>query len=245
MERHQKGRCGMKAVHIFSPGILLLGLIICFILIGAGRAGELVSDFNGDGIVNFSDFSILAQYWLLDESLVDIAPAPVGDQIIDYEDLLLLTEYWLETEPVYIQWLGHSSIKIWAGDGGYDFFGRLGLSIGFPNGGHGSMNNIEVVDPNSSIFKTPYSIEIPADRVLQLYTETNHVGIFLWPTIPDSVTVFGSLVNDVGYYLLVMENNRYFLWGFSESPDEMTETGKKLFINTVIWMANAGWDNEN
>jgi L-ascorbate metabolism protein UlaG (beta-lactamase superfamily)/N-acetylneuraminic acid mutarotase len=73
-------------------------------------------DFNGDGIVNLIDFSRLAQYWLQDESSVDIAPAPQGDQIIDYRDLAVLTEHWLETETVYIQWLGHASVKVWAGD---------------------------------------------------------------------------------------------------------------------------------
>ena len=131
------------------------------------------------------------------------------------------------------------------GVGGYDFFGLLGLPIGNPFGGHGSKNSIKVVDPNSSIFSTPYSIEIPEDRVLQLYADTNSIGIYFWPTVPETITVFGNEIDDAGYYPLVMEQNRYFLWGFTESPDKMTETGKKLFINTVIWMANAGRQNEN
>ncbi|MGB2863540.1 MAG: right-handed parallel beta-helix repeat-containing protein, partial [Sedimentisphaerales bacterium] len=70
------------------------------------------------------------------------------------------------------------------GEGGYDFFGRLELAIGYPNGAHGSQNSIEVIDPNCSLFSTPYSIEIPEDRALQLYTETEHVGLYLWPIIP-------------------------------------------------------------
>lgn len=131
------------------------------------------------------------------------------------------------------------------GDGGYDFFGVLGLSIGKPNGGHGSMNSIEVVNPNSSLYRTPYSIEIPEDRVLQLYTETDHIGIYLWPTIPETVTALASQVNDYGYYPLVAEFNRYLLWGFEESPDKMTEVGKTLFINVVIRTANKIWESEN
>jgi hypothetical protein len=131
------------------------------------------------------------------------------------------------------------------GDGGYDFFGVLGLSIGNPYGGHGSKNSIEVVDPNCSLFSTPYSIDIPEDRALQLYSETNSVGIYLWPTIPETVTVFGNEVNDYGYFPLVMEHNRYILWGFTESPQKMTEVGKTLFINVVIWTANKAWESEN
>jgi L-ascorbate metabolism protein UlaG (beta-lactamase superfamily) len=75
-----------------------------------------IADFNGDRIVNLLDFSKLAQHWLQNESSVDIAPAPVGDGKIDYKDLTVLSEHWLETETIYIQWLGHSSVKVWAGD---------------------------------------------------------------------------------------------------------------------------------
>ena len=131
------------------------------------------------------------------------------------------------------------------GNGGYDFFGLLGLSIGNPYGGHGSKNSIKVVDPNSSLFNTPYSIEIPEDRALQLYTETNSIGIYLWPTVPETITVFGNEVDDAGYFPLVMQHNRYMLWGFSESPQKMTEVGKTLFINVVIRTANHPRESES
>jgi hypothetical protein len=127
------------------------------------------------------------------------------------------------------------------GAGGYDFFGLLGLTIGKPYGAHGSNNSIEVVDPNSSLFSAPYSIEIPDDRVLQLYTETNDIAIYLWPTIPETVTALASEANNSGYYPLVMEHNRYLLWGFREPPEKMTEVGKTLFINVVIRTANNAW----
>jgi len=106
----------MKSVHSYNSRFLLFVFVIGLMLVGVCRADELVSDFNGDGIVNLSDFSILAQYWLQGEPSVDITPAPLGDQVIDYKDLALLTEHWLETETVYIQWLAHSSVKVWAGD---------------------------------------------------------------------------------------------------------------------------------
>jgi len=56
---------------------------------------ESVVDFNGDGKVNFKDFSILAQYWGEDEPLVDIAPEPLGDGKVDPNDLRVLAENWL------------------------------------------------------------------------------------------------------------------------------------------------------
>ncbi|MCJ7613331.1 hypothetical protein MUO71_00995 [Candidatus Bathyarchaeota archaeon] len=130
------------------------------------------------------------------------------------------------------------------GEGGYAFFGELELAIGSPNGAHGSRNSIEVIDPNSSLFSTPYSIEIPEDRVLQLYTETAHVGLYLWPTIPETVTALAADTNNFPYYLLATEYNRYLLWGFTESPQKMTEIGKTLFINVVIWTANKAWESK-
>ncbi len=137
------------------------------------------------------------------------------------------------------------------GEGGYTFFGLLGLSIGNPYGAHGSRNSIEVIDPNSSLFSMPYSIEIPQDRVLRLYTETDHVGLYLWP-MPETVTALGGEINNFGYYPLAIEHDRYstgrltaLLWGFEETPEKMTETGKTLFINVVIRTANEAWESEN
>jgi len=131
------------------------------------------------------------------------------------------------------------------GDGGYDFFGRLGLSIGSPHGLGNNHNSIYVIDPAYSLFSTPYLIDIPQDGILQLYTESRVVALYFWPDIPETATVLAVLHNEPGYYPLAIEHNRYFLWGFEESPEKMTDIGKKLFVNTVIWTANAGWESEN
>jgi N-acetylneuraminic acid mutarotase len=53
----------------------------------------LVVDFNGDGIVDSSDVSMLVDFWQTDEPLYDIAPRPFGDGIVDIQDLTLLAEY--------------------------------------------------------------------------------------------------------------------------------------------------------
>jgi hypothetical protein len=126
------------------------------------------------------------------------------------------------------------------GEGGYAFFGQLGLSIGWPNGGHGSRNSISVVDPNSPLFNIPYPIDVPEDLSLRLYTETDHVGLYLWP-VPETVTALGGEVDNPGYYPLALEDDRYLFWGFSASAKNMTEVGKDLFINAVVRAANAAW----
>ena len=55
-------------------------------------------DINGDGIVNFIDFSILGEQWQSDGASIpsaDIAPAG-GDGIVNFRDLKLLAENWLQ-----------------------------------------------------------------------------------------------------------------------------------------------------
>jgi hypothetical protein len=53
-------------------------------------------DFNGDGIVDSTDISMLIDYWQTDELFYDIAPAPFGDGIVDVQDLIFLSEYLMK-----------------------------------------------------------------------------------------------------------------------------------------------------
>jgi hypothetical protein len=55
------------------------------------------------------------------------------------------------------------------GEGGYALFGRLGLAIGHPNGGHASDNSIYVVDPNAALFNTPHPIARIKTGYLSIY----------------------------------------------------------------------------
>ena len=104
---------------------------------------------------------------------------------------------------------------------------------------HDSYNRIDVIYPNHLLFTTPYVIDVPEDLALQLYTESDYVTLNLHP-VPETVTVLGGEVDSNGYYPLAQEHNRYLFWGFSGSPESMTEVGKLLFINLVIWIANTG-----
>jgi hypothetical protein len=56
-------------------------------------------DFNGDGVIDGADFSIMVDHWHTDDPLCDIAPAPCGDGIVDVQDLIFLSEHlFKETE---------------------------------------------------------------------------------------------------------------------------------------------------
>ncbi|UCD50968.1 MAG: MBL fold metallo-hydrolase [Phycisphaerales bacterium] len=75
-------------------------------------------DLDGDGTVNLKDFATLAQSWRRNESSVDIGLSPLGDGVVDFRDLAVLVAHWLAdtSPPIYIQWLGHASVKIWTDD---------------------------------------------------------------------------------------------------------------------------------
>ncbi|MCP4608525.1 MAG: hypothetical protein GY845_07415 [Planctomycetes bacterium] len=167
---------------------------------------------------------------------------------LDSYDLIIVgndtgfTGNWGDVESVTtIESSGKPIIGL--GEGGYAFFGKLELSVGWPNGMHGSGNSIEVIEPDHSLFITPYVLDVPEDHILELYTESDSVPLYLYP-VPETVTALGERVDSFGYYPLAQEHNRYLFWGFSGSPERMTEIGKRLFINLVIWSANAGWDLE-
>jgi len=127
------------------------------------------------------------------------------------------------------------------GKGGYDFFGQFELSIGRPNGMHDDGGSIYATDPSHFLFGAPYPIDIPEGGVMQLYTATGQVILYLWPEIPETVTVLAKSVGNPGYYPLALESDQYVFWGFMESPPKMTEIGKSLFINVVIRTANRAW----
>jgi Tol biopolymer transport system component len=65
---------------------------------------EPVVDFNRDEKVDLIDFCMLAQYWLQDQSQVDIGPTPLGDRVIDIHDLSVLADYWLTDFRLLSHW---------------------------------------------------------------------------------------------------------------------------------------------
>ncbi len=124
------------------------------------------------------------------------------------------------------------------GEGGYAYFGRLSLKIGWANGWHGPNYKVVAVQPLHTIFNTPNSITIPPDSIVTLYNApVNEVGIYI-PVPPINVNLLGREMNDTSHnhYALVQEKTKYFLWGFSAPPSNMTQTGKLLFLNMVDYM---------
>jgi hypothetical protein len=117
------------------------------------------------------------------------------------------------------------------GFGGACLFQQMGLSINWGHGWIGSKNSIWVVNLSHLVFNQPYDIPVPKDRVIQLYTQTGHIGEYQ-PHLNPNVILLGREPDDAYHYPLVKEGN-HLLWGFTASPANMTLAGKMLFLNVV------------
>ena len=119
------------------------------------------------------------------------------------------------------------------GEGGYAFFGKIQLAIGWPNGAVDLQEYaIDWATPLNSIWGMPYDITLKES--LALYLKPGACRIIFMEKVPGNVTIFGHYLTDHRYANLLQEASKYTLWGFNDGPGKMTETGRRLFTNTVF-----------
>ncbi|MBN1640719.1 MAG: protein kinase [Anaerolineae bacterium] len=122
------------------------------------------------------------------------------------------------------------------GDGGYAFFGKIGLFIGYPNAGHNAHDRFYVLNPSANIYKEPNAVSIPGDRRLQVYTTAADSVVLLDKNRPSSVTLLGQVVGSSQYYLLAAQTDKYVLWGFNQGAKQLTTAGSDLLANLVSYL---------
>ena len=166
----------------------------------------------------------------------------VAHSMDDYDLILIATDtpspgVWSDSQTVTS--LTESGKPILGlGEGGYVFFGQLGLNIGYPNGARTTFDSVQVLDSEAAPFTTPYPVTVPADGILQLFEgPAQHVLLYLWPAVPEGVTVFAGNIDSTTYYPLAAEQG-HLLWGFTGPPETLTQAGQRLLLNAVILTAN-------
>ncbi len=129
---------------------------------------------------------------------------------------------------------------IGVGNGGYAYFGKLTMNIGWANGWHGTQKEV-IGDANLPYYQFPYNLTALLPGPLALYQEgTAEVGIHL-PAPVAGVTPLGREPNDQTHYPLMAEQFGkvcHQLWGFSGNPKLMTVSGQQLFANAVRYGLN-------
>ncbi len=114
------------------------------------------------------------------------------------------------------------------GEGGYAFFGRLHLFIGWPMGWHGPIDRMAQV--TTSLFGA-----LP-NPVIHYTIPVNSVDIYLaGATPPSDVTVFGKEVPETQHSPLIQQGCR-MLWGGSGNPLAMSADGQDLFLKVAALM---------
>lgn len=180
-----------------------------------------------------------------DHWVVDLVQLPAADKtnFLPYELIVIgpdtgYLDSW-GTSEAFSAIVQSETPVLGLGEGGYAFFGQLKLNIGWPNGAHGSGTSITWAYSSDEIWANPYNIALPKEP-LQLYEKpSSRVDIHL-EQIPTGVQVFGFNDTNRVYANLVLENSWFMLWGFDDGPSKMTETGRKVFVNTsfrtVPWL---------
>ncbi|MHA2090738.1 MAG: right-handed parallel beta-helix repeat-containing protein, partial [Candidatus Kariarchaeaceae archaeon] len=131
------------------------------------------------------------------------------------------------------------------GEGGYAYFGQLGLEIGARHGWHGSGHSIIVYDTAHPIFNgIPYDEETGLIDVHDPERQpTGFVAINRDGTDPDANTNW--IAHEIGsdnHFIFSEQDEMYFLWGFDSllDPSFMTTTGQQLFLNSLRYMIEGG-----
>ena len=149
-----------------------------------------------------------------------------------------LTNEW--GTPEALAAIQKSSLPILGlGEGGYYLFGKMLLLIGYPFGWHGLGNNFSVADSTHSIFNQPNALAFKNDQLVQVNQATASavVEIYITPgTTFQNLTLLGRSTTEPNHYSLLMDRNRYFLWGFSGDPSQMTDVGLNAFENVVRFL---------
>ena len=120
---------------------------------------------------------------------------------------------------------------------GQRLYEKLGLSNNWAHGATGDGTAMVCVDTSFIIYNSPNNLSIPLNATIDLYTSPSSVGVEYGPSLSSSVSQIGQATSE-NYYVITADLEKYWLWGFQDSPVNMTQTGKDLFVNIVDYMLN-------
>jgi serine/threonine protein kinase len=130
-------------------------------------------------------------------------------------------------------------IIIGLGGGGDAFFDLLGLEIGYPHAwtaNTAGASSVYAVDPGHNIWNNPNDIAVPGDQIVPMYASNGGFTAIYYPAPISGVVALGRQGNDANHYTIIMQNNRYILWGYYAGPASMTEQGRQVFVNTIKYL---------
>jgi uncharacterized repeat protein (TIGR01451 family) len=120
------------------------------------------------------------------------------------------------------------------GEGGYAYFGKGGKPLGWPNGWHGPLAAVAPANTGAAYWHAPNDFGAPPSPLPLYGAPVAEVGIYL-PAAPGTLPLGLEPADKVHAPLIAEEADCNQLWGFAGPPDQMTEAGKKLFVNAATY----------
>jgi uncharacterized repeat protein (TIGR01451 family) len=137
-----------------------------------------------------------------------------------------------QTDDQVAQIMAANKPIIGLGEGGYAFYGQVGLFIGWYQGWHGPQDTLQKSGgPLDLIFYAG----IPSNLVNTYQVMENSVGIYLGLGYPQDVIPIGLEYPTSDHAPLILQGC-HLLWGNSGNPLEMTGDGKAVFLNGLAYM---------
>ncbi len=135
-------------------------------------------------------------------------------------------------------YLAFSGAQILATGASYHVFGEMGLHIA--EAATSSGRGLKVAEAAHAVFNAPNDLDVADGDQVDLYTPETTVstpGMYLGH-IPDTanVTVLAYTVPSINYASLIMEDDRFMVWGFSGHFDLLSVPGLDLLENCVRYL---------
>jgi uncharacterized repeat protein (TIGR01451 family) len=203
-----------------------------------GEGGKIAYVFRGNTADATSFFNLLVTngYTVTLVPLSDVLTTDFSafDLILVADDTGSLNQWGLTglTDSQVSQIKAGNKPIIGLGEGGYAFFGRLFLFIGWPNGWHGPDDNTANAGTGSAA-----AVFGALGSPLTTYNSpVNEASIYIQgQPLPSDVDPIGIEVPDTAHSNIILQGCR-LLWGYSGNPLSMVSDGRSLFLNAVSYM---------
>lgn len=129
------------------------------------------------------------------------------------------------------------------GAGGASFYEEMDISLRWGNTWVATHNRLYVMEPLDPVFNSPYDIPIPKSRLLTLYNNDAWAIEVYGPNLSKFAVRLGSNPNPQADHYPLVREGIYTLWGHTQPPDDLTETGRQLLINVLRQMTMTCYPN--
>jgi len=123
------------------------------------------------------------------------------------------------------------------GSGGALFFEARNLYISYGNCWTTSDTSVYAVNTSHRVWTSPHSISIPGSQIVGLYSSAASVRAVYLPGPIAGITTIGQQTGEIEHFPIIVESGKYLLWGFENGPSNMNNTGRKVFLNSVNYLA--------